>query len=129
MIQNLTIRNFLSHKNSKFKFHRGVNVIVGETKAGKSAVIRALDWVKDNRPTGNTFRSNWGGTTAVSLNTEQDTVKRIKSEKINEYRLNTNEPYQARTDVPEEVQKALRLNEINVETQFESHFLLSQSPG
>lgn len=129
MFQNLTIRNFLSHKNSKFKFHRGVNVIVGETKAGKSVVIRAIDWVKDNRPTGNAFRSNWGGTTAVSLSTAQDVVKRIKSEKINEYRLNTSEPYQARTDVPDDVQKALSLNEINIETQFESHFLLSQSPG
>jgi DNA repair exonuclease SbcCD ATPase subunit len=131
MIRDLTIRNFLSHKNTRLQFDKGVNVFVGQSYAGKSSVIQAIRWLINNRPSGDSFRSFWGGTTKVSMTTtEGDRVQRIKSNKLNEYRINDKEPYRAfGTDVPDDVKKTLNFGEINLATQFEPHFLISRSSG
>lgn len=41
-ITRVELENFLSHKKSAFDFEPGLNVIVGVSRAGKSAVLRAL---------------------------------------------------------------------------------------
>lgn len=42
IIENLTIQNFLSHKYSSFDFTDGLNVLYGESRSGKSSVLRAI---------------------------------------------------------------------------------------
>jgi len=56
MIKYLQIQNFQSHKDSLLEFDPGVNVIVGSSDSGKTAVIRALRWLVWNRPSGDAFR-------------------------------------------------------------------------
>jgi len=135
MIKSIHIENFKSHKESHLELSSGVNVIVGPTDSGKSAIIQALRWLINNRPVGDSFRSRWGGTTEVRILTEYDPVSRTKTDYNNEYHIGyVVEPdcltFKAiKTDVPEEIQKILNLNEINLQTQFESHFLLSKSAG
>ena len=41
-ITRLELENFLSHKNSAFNFEKGLNILSGESRSGKSAVLRAL---------------------------------------------------------------------------------------
>lgn len=41
-ITRLELENFLSHKNSAFDFQPGLNILSGESRSGKSAVLRAL---------------------------------------------------------------------------------------
>ena len=41
-ITRLELENFLSHKNSVFNFEKGLNILSGESRSGKSAVLRAL---------------------------------------------------------------------------------------
>lgn len=41
-ITRLELENFLSHKNSTFDFKPGLNILSGESRSGKSAVLRAL---------------------------------------------------------------------------------------
>lgn len=41
-ITRLELENFLSHKNSVFDFEEGLNILSGESRSGKSAVLRAL---------------------------------------------------------------------------------------
>lgn len=41
-ITRLELDNFLSHKKSAFDFENGLNILAGESRAGKSAVLRAL---------------------------------------------------------------------------------------
>ena len=67
MIQSLHIKNLQSHKDSHLDFCEGVNVIVGPSDSGKSAILRALRWIVKNRPQGDVLRSHWGGETEASI--------------------------------------------------------------
>ena len=42
-IKTLTLKNFQSWKNSTIKFTKGLNIIVGNSDSGKSAIFRAID--------------------------------------------------------------------------------------
>jgi len=42
MLQSVELENFLSHKNTKLTFDRGVTVFVGPNGAGKSSIIDAI---------------------------------------------------------------------------------------
>lgn len=131
MITNLQIRNFMSHKNSRLKFVPGVNVIIGQSRAGKSAIIKALNLLINNRPSGDSFRSYWGSTTKISIDTwEENKIQRLKSDSINQYKINDNESYESfGTNVPEKIKNVLNIGEVNIGTQFDSHYLLNKTSG
>jgi DNA repair exonuclease SbcCD ATPase subunit len=128
MIQKLSIENFQSHKNTQLVFDPGVNVIVGASDSGKTAIIRALRWVTWNRPSGDSFRSSWGGDTRVEVSLDNTSVIRKKGTG-NEYEANGIRFQAFGADVPEEVRSILNLNEINLQSQFDQPFLLTASPG
>lgn len=130
MINQIQIQNFQSHKDSTLKLSPGVNVIVGSSDSGKTAILRALRWLIWNRPTGDEFRSDWGGDTRVEIQTKENIIARFKSKDIpNGYSLDTKVLEAIKTDVPEEIQKTLNIDEINLQRQFDSPFLLNDSPG
>lgn len=137
MIRSIHIQNFESHKDTQMDFDSGVNTIVGESENGKSAILRALSWVVFNRPAGDAFRSNWGGSTKVTVVTDTGTVVREKSNKKNRYLIakkSHDGPFLELKafgqEVPKEVSDILNLSSVNFQTQFDSHFLLPPvSPG
>ena len=137
MIQSLHIKNFQSHKDSRLDFHPGVNVIVGASDSGKTSIIRALRWLIWNRPGGEDFRSDWGGDTGVEINTEDGfNTYRLKGKSTNEYFIAHKESFEKPkvlvafgTKVPEEIQKALNIDDTNLQKQFDSPFLISSTPG
>jgi exonuclease SbcC len=139
MIKSLHIQNFQSHQNTELELSNGVNAIVGPSDSGKTAIIRALRWLVWNRPLGDEFRSNWGGNTVVHLDIKSETISRVKTKKDNCYLIEdclekTENRFDARfdaikADVPEEVVRALNMNEINLQQQLDAPFLLSDSPG
>ena len=129
MLDKLIISNFQSHRDSTLEFHPGVNVIVGSTDSGKTAVIRALRWALYNKPGGTAFRSNWGGDTEVVLVTKDAIVQRQRSDKHNIYILNNVEFKAFGNDVPEPIQEALNMDETNIQQQLDSPFLISLPPG
>ena len=45
MLKSLTIKNFILLKEATLNFTNGFNVLCGETGAGKSIIIKALDGV------------------------------------------------------------------------------------
>jgi len=128
MIRSLEIKNFQSHKDSYFEFDKGVNIIVGESDSGKTAILRALRWLIWNRPSGDSIRSVWGGETRVTIFVDDIPICRIK-DKQEEYILEDSHFTAFRTDVPEEIQKVLNFNEINLQNQLDAPFLLSETPG
>jgi exonuclease SbcC len=128
MIKEISIKNYQSHKDSILSLHEGVNFILGTSDSGKSAIIRAIKWVKDNRPSGEEFRSNWGGKTEVEIFTDDAHIVRSK-DKENEYILGDIHFKAFGTDVPKEISDALNLNESNISFQLDSPFLLSETPG
>lgn len=131
MIKQLNIQNFQSHKKSVLKFDEGVNVIIGNSDCGKTSIIRALKLIQTNRPSGSAFQSCWGGETVVQIQTNSDTISLSLDEKgkNREYDLNETTLKAFGTDVPEEIQQALNMNEINLQAQFDQPFLLTSTAG
>jgi exonuclease SbcC len=129
MITTISLANFLSHKKSQIDFSPGVNVIVGPTDSGKSAIIKALKWVILNRPLGDGMRSSWGGETFVEIIVDDFAIARAKEDNVNSYLIDDSRFNAVKGDVPIEVQQALNMTDINIQTQFDAHFLLSSTPG
>ena len=133
MIKSLSILNFQSHEKTRLNFSDGVNVIVGSSDSGKSAIIRALRWACWNKPSGNSFCSSWGGETSVNIETEEGSILRNKNKK-DQYRITRPDDRETLfeafgTNVPEEVAALLNVDEINLQYQLDAPFLLSLSPG
>lgn len=129
MIKSLEIQNFQSHKNTKLVFHPGVNIIVGSSDSGKTAVLRALRWGLTNKPSGDAFRSSWGGTTEVRIELEDAVIERLKGNSSNLYKLNDFDLAAFGQGVPDEVEKAANINDVNLQAQMDAPFLLSENSG
>jgi exonuclease SbcC len=129
MIQELRLKNFQSHKDSVLEFSDGMNVIVGQSDSGKTAIIRALRWAATNRPSGEEYRSYWGGDTEVQIVTTENTITRSKTNRSNTYRLDDLEFKAFGQDVPVEIVDALNLSDVNLQQQMDNPFLLSETSG
>jgi len=130
MISKVIIENFQSHKKAELEFVPGTNVIIGASDSGKSAIFRAINWVITNRPLGDSFRSEWGGDTKVTIYTaEGDSIQRIRSASKNEYIVNGVVLRAFGMEVPEEVIQILGMDSSNIQYQMEPRFLLSFTPG
>ena len=131
MINSIRIKNFQSHKDTYVEFSDRVNIFVGSSDSGKTALaIRALNWVINNKPSGDSFRSNWGGDTSVVVKLDDgNTIERIKTNKDNLYILNGLEFRSFGQDVPEEIKKVINISDVNFQYQMDAPFLLSKSPG
>lgn len=130
MIKQVRIKNFQSHKDSVLDFVPGVNVIIGPSDSGKSAIFRAINWVLTNRPLGDGFRSEWGGETRVTIiTTDGHTVERVKGDDLNAYILDGEKLKAFGAGVPDDVLTILRIAPESVQSQGEPPFLLSASPG
>lgn len=135
MIEKIELKNFQSHKHSKLKLDPGVNIIIGSSDSGKSAIIRALRWLVWNRPLGDAFRSNWGGDTSILIKTPDNIIERFKGKGGDKYTLFHDDEFELielkafGTDVPEEIKQALNISEINIQNQHDNSFLLSETSG
>ena len=131
-IKYVKIKNFLSHKDTTIKFSSGVNAVIGDSDCGKSAVIKALDWVINNKPSGDEFVSWWAGKepTSVEIGINGHRVIRQRTKSTNTYQLDTGDLYKAfGQGVPEDIQKVLNIKDVNVHRQPDSPFLLSETSG
>jgi DNA repair exonuclease SbcCD ATPase subunit len=137
MIQTMKLKNFQSHKDSELDFSEGINVIVGSSSSGKTAILRGLKWLRTNRPGGGRFVSFWNRdkkgnpieSTSIELMVDDTKLLRWKSEGMNAYGVGETVLSTVGTDVPDQVTQVLKLNDLNVHSQLDPHFLLSESPG
>ncbi len=133
MIKRLHIQNVQSHEDSVLDFVPGVNVITGVTDSGKSAIMKSLRLVIENKPTGEDFISHWADEMKITLEVDEGEVIREKGKK-NRYRLIV--PGRDEmvfegfgTEVPSEIAKLLNIQSINFQSQIDNHFLLSSTAG
>ena len=136
MLKKLVVENYQSHEHSELEFHPGVNVIVGESTSGKTALFRAINWVVNNRPLGGRIKSNFAeknAATSVQLMVGDSTVILEKKKLEAFYTLSTPEGSDKfkgfGADVPDVVRKAINLGGVNVQEQLDQHFLICASPG
>ena len=129
MIRKVQIKNFQSHAKTSINFVDGVNIITGSSDSGKTAIIRAIKFALTNRPSGDDFRSNWGGDTSVDIEfTDGNTLHRSKGSR-NLYKVNGLELVAFGSDVPDEVLKCTNMADVNTQSQLDSPFLLSETAG
>lgn len=152
MIKSLTLINFQSHRLSKFLLDKGVNVFHGLSQAGKSSVLRGVDLVTRNRPSGARYYSHFApaqGQAEIHLSLQEGvdisiikTVSRgkdgAKTLKETEYLIHVKGnrsgagydlAFSPGAEVPSEVRQFLNLGEVNVQKQLEGPFLITSSPG
>ncbi len=130
MITDLEISNFQSHKNTILEFPPGVSVILGQSDTGKSSIVRAINWAISNRPSGDSFRANFTkDTTEVAIAFGEEFISRQKGKSFNGYTIDEGEFKALRTDVPQEIKDITQMQEVNIQPQYKSYFLLDETPG
>lgn len=134
MITSLRLQNFQGHKESIAELVDGVNIFVGLSDSGKSAIIRALRWIATNKPSGDSFRSYWGGETGASVCLGEVEIARTKTDTINRYEVHAPDGESVFSSfgqaVPEAVLAKLNIDQdISIQAQFDPPFLISQSSG
>lgn len=142
-IKKVIIENFQSHKNTELVFDEGLNVIVGPSDQGKSAVLRAIKWVLYNEPRGNEFiRQGTSGAKVTIEISNGYTITRERTSSKNRYILEDENGQTSiyegfGNEVPLEVIKAHGMPKVILDTdirsilnygeQMEGPFLLSES--
>jgi len=133
MIDKIILKNFQSHQSSELDFHNGVTVITGSSNQGKTSVLRALNWVINNRPRGKGIIRRGEDLCEVSLYANGRLIKRVRSKNENCYYFITNNDeikFEALGgNIPEEIVSLLNIKEINIQEQLDPYFLVLDSPG
>ncbi|MBU5437641.1 AAA family ATPase [Tissierella sp. MSJ-40] len=141
-IKKVILENFQSHKNTTLDLDKHLNVIVGPSDNGKSAIIRGIKWALYNEPSGDYFIREGEKDCSVTLIFNDGTkIKRYRSKSKNSYYLYDREGKETifegfGTTVPQEIidktgiKKILldsdQSNSINIGEQLEGPFLLSE---
>lgn len=141
-ITKLILENFQSHKYSELVFNGGMNVIIGPSDSGKSAIIRALKWVLYNEPSGDYFiRENENQCSVTIYISDGFILKRYRTRSKNGYSLTYPNGEELTFEgignsVPNEIVETIGIQKIqldsdesasiNIGEQLEGPFLLSE---
>lgn len=143
-LEYIEIVNFQSHDNTKLKFDEGVNVIIGPSDSGKTAVIRAMKWIFFNEPSGTDIIKKGEDSAKVTLKLNTGfKIIRGRSKSKNYYEIISPENETQRFEgfglnVPQEIIDLTGINKIdlgnmkkslNIAEQLESPFLITDSPS
>jgi len=146
MYQRWRAKNFQSHEDSQIDFCPFVNVILGLSTVGKTAVLRSLRLLTDNRPSGARYFSNFAGKkgeTEISLDLTDGSVKIVKSialKKDGSREVKATRYHMVKDgkkfeftgvgeSVPDQISELLNLSELNAQRQFDPPFLVNASGG
>jgi len=136
MIKSLRIENFQSHKNTYLEFCTGINVITGHSNCGKTAILRSLNWLINNKPGGLSFKSTSSDkkddckvSVGIGDTSDSHIISRIKNTNANRYEIDSSVFDVIGSNVPSEVSGILNIEDINISSQFDKHFLLMESAG
>ncbi|MEY8751181.1 AAA family ATPase [Alkalicoccobacillus gibsonii] len=143
-ILDVRLENFQSHLDSQFTFADGLNVLIGQSDSGKTAVIRGIRWALFNQPRGTDFIRAGSDFVRVTIQFESgDRLIRERTASKNRYMIKKNGQEQQVFEsfgqhVPQEVldlhgMRPLRIDRdheltIHLAQQLDGPFLLEQ-PG
>lgn len=141
-LKKINLKNFQSHKDTNIELDKGLNIIVGPSDTGKTAIIRGIKWVLYNEPSGDYFIREGETEASVTLEFSNGVkVKRLRTRSKNAYILYDTEGEEIvfegfGTKVPQEIIDFISItkipldssesNSINLGEQLEGAFLLSE---
>jgi DNA repair ATPase RecN len=126
MLTKLKIKNFQKHHSLSIEFDN-VTTIIGTNGAGKSSIIRALDFVFNNQPRGTSFITHGETECEVKAKLDDRVIKRVRG-KVNEYYLDDKKFAAFGYEVPEEIKNFININELNIQKQLDSALWFHLSP-
>ena len=130
MIESISIRGFQSHKDTELVFVPGINAIIGASSHGKTAIIRALEWDRTNRPLSDRYINDGMKFAHVAVKLDGHIAERYRDRSSkNEYKFDGQEFSAMGSDVPDCITNAFDFAELNVQGQFDPYFLLYESGG
>lgn len=112
-ITQVKLKNFQDHADTTVDFTNGINLIVGSSDAGKSAILRAINLVFHNNFKRDTYIRHGEKECSVSVKFSDGVeVTRIKGEDVNSYLLtdaegNIHSFPKVGTGIPDEIKKNL----------------------
>jgi exonuclease SbcC len=148
-ISKVIIKNFQSHEDTTLEFNKGLNIIVGESNNGKTAILRAIMWVIDNQPLGTDFIMAGKDECSVTIAFDDGTsIKRGRTRKDTGYydiyyydengTLQRGQYRGFTNAVPIEVANVHQMPKVNITKDIETHlnvlsqldppFLITESP-
>lgn len=141
-IKRITLKNFQSHKHSVIDLDERLNVIVGSSDSGKSAIIRGIKWALYNEPSGDYFIREGEKDCSVTLEFNDNSIlKRYRSKSKNSYILTNNNGEEIKFEgfgsaVPAEIIDTIGIKKIHLDSeesdsinlgeQLDGAFLLSE---
>lgn len=142
-INRMEIINFQSHDYTDLYFDNGVNVIIGPSDSGKTAIIRAMKWVLFNEPSGSAFVKQGTEETKVLLYFSDGTIiERGRVKNKNYYILSYKDKVERfegfGQNMPMDISEASGIRKtslngqnllISIADQLESPFLIAESPS
>ncbi|MDO5714992.1 MAG: AAA family ATPase [Tissierellia bacterium] len=144
-ITKVELENFQSHSHSVMEFDRGLNVILGNSDSGKTAVLRGIKWTLYNEPLGDYFIRQGETNVSVTITFNTGTVvKRLRTRSKNAYYLKKPDGKEYNfegfgTVVPKEISETIGMYKINLDNenrsilniaeQLEGPFLLNEKPS
>lgn len=142
-IEKVEIHNFQAHEKKTVTFEDGLNILVGSSNSGKTAIIRAIQWVLYDSPSGNAFITTGKKKTKVILTlsngyiVERNRTKTSSgSYKLTDPEGETLEFKGFSNNIPIEIINAHQVPEIkvgdskiriNIQSQLEGAFMLSST--
>lgn len=129
-ISKIELRGFQTHRNFALDLKPGVTTIIGPSDVGKSAVLRAIKWLAQNVPSGDSF-IRWGEENArVRLTLSDGTVlRRTKGKTRNLYWRGDRKYAAFGNAVPPEVESALKIGAENFQGQYDRPFWIGETAG
>ncbi len=129
IFKKLHIKNFQSHVNTIIDFQNGLNIIVGPSDTGKSAIIRALRKLVRDDPLGKDFINKNATECTIELiieknNVDYKIIREVTASK-NLYYLNDHEFGGFGREIPQEIQNTLEMALIELENsdKIDLHFV------
>jgi chromosome segregation ATPase len=123
MFTQLKLHNFQNHRNLEIPLSK-ITTIIGESDTGKSAIVRAIQWLCLNSLQGDSFITHGRKKSYAILNvTNYGNIVRRRGSGINGYVLNDDEQRNAiGREVPADIAKILNIGEINIAAQHDPPF-------
>ncbi|MBU5669058.1 AAA family ATPase [Peptoniphilus sp. MSJ-1] len=145
-IDKIELHNFQSHKDTVIEFDRGLNVILGNSDSGKTAILRAIKWALYNEPRGDYFIRQGEKNVSVKITFSNGAVvERSKTPSKNAYYLQKPSGEEMRfegfgTEVPKEIVEITNMYKtvldssntktiLNISEQLDGPFLLNEQPS
>ena len=142
MIEYIHIKNFQSHVDSRIDFSSRTTAVTGLSMNGKTAIKRAFEWLRKNRPSGFRFNYRYGDKpTEVEIGIDGHILRLSKGDKTLDddgnkaiYYIKYPDGSEVEekafgTSVPDSVTALLGISDISIQDQLDAYLLVISSAG